>query len=77
MPGTEDRLGYAYHHRNERLDSYPTFNGLARSSDWYRCIIIRGEGWQKDTLPSPLQYTGVRTGGWRASYEDCVEGRRR
>ncbi|MCC7292850.1 MAG: prepilin-type N-terminal cleavage/methylation domain-containing protein [Phycisphaerales bacterium] len=38
-----------------------------------QCIIIRGDGWQKDTLPSPLVHTSLAappTG--RPSYEDCV-----
>ncbi len=40
----------------------------------HRCIIIRGDGWQKDTLPAPLVLTGLHyPGSGRPSYEDCVE----
>lgn len=38
----------------------------------YRCVIIRGDGWQKDTLPSPMVHTGLKCpGGGRPSYEKC------
>ena len=41
--------------------------------DQYRCIIVRGDGWQKDTLPAELIGTGVLApGGGRPSYEGCV-----
>ncbi len=38
-----------------------------------RCIMVRGVGWQKDTLPAPTVCTdlGARSDG-RASYEKCV-----
>ncbi|MCC7292698.1 MAG: prepilin-type N-terminal cleavage/methylation domain-containing protein [Phycisphaerales bacterium] len=39
----------------------------------YRCVLIRGDGWQKDTLPSPLVHTGlVAPSEGRPSYELCV-----
>jgi hypothetical protein len=40
----------------------------------YRCIIIRGEGWQKDTLPADRVPTGLFYGGsGRTSYEHGIE----
>ncbi|NOT00512.1 MAG: prepilin-type N-terminal cleavage/methylation domain-containing protein [Phycisphaerales bacterium] len=36
-------------YRAERLSHYPP----GASFDSYQCIIVRGENWQKDTLPSP------------------------
>ena len=42
----------------------------------YRCIIVRGKGWQKDTMPAPLICTGLnQTMPGRPSYEDCVESK--
>lgn len=39
----------------------------------FRCIIIRGEGWQLDVLPTPRVATGVLyNGDGRASYEGCL-----
>ncbi|MHC4695515.1 MAG: type II secretion system protein [Planctomycetota bacterium] len=40
-----------------------------------RCIIIRGDGWQKDTLPADPTPTGLSWGGGggRPSYEDGIE----
>jgi len=80
MEGTEDRDGYALHYRNEELPSYPEWpscegdRGGFGSFNSYRCIIVRGAGWQKDTLPADLICTGLRwAGGGRPSYENCVE----
>ena len=40
----------------------------------YRCIIIRGEGWQVDTLPADLVPTAVwHAGDGRPSWEDGLE----
>ena len=41
----------------------------------YRSIIIRGDGWQKDTLPAELVPTSIYPGEgvWRTSYEGGVE----
>ncbi len=62
IDGTEDEDGYAMHYVNERVGSPSNV-----------CIIIRGEGWQKDTLPSPFMRTLLRhSGSGRGSYEDCV-----
>jgi len=74
--GTEDRDGYALHYRNERLTSYPDGPGGDGSFENYRCIIVRGDGWQKDTLPADLLETGLfwsDSGGNRPSYEKCVQ----
>jgi len=68
IEGTQDQDGYAFHYRSETIyaDSQP----LQRA---HACVIIRGDGWQKDTLPSEFIKTDViHTHGGRASYEDCV-----
>jgi len=78
--GTEDSQGYAFHYRNEELQSYPRWPTCGESNsefegsfDSYRCIIVRGPGWQKDTLPAELICTGlIWEGGGRPSYESCV-----
>ena len=79
--GTEDPDGYATHYRNEELSSYPTWPGCgsgqansAGSFEQYRCIIVRGNGWAKDTMPAALVCTNILyNGDGRPSYEGCVE----
>ena len=69
IQGSEDQSGYALHYRNEVV--YPDNADL---QDAYRCIIVRGDGWQKDTLPAEDIPTGLIWGGdGRPSYEDCAE----
>lgn len=73
--GTEDGEGYATHYRNERLESYPESLGGGGQGDYmeFQCIIVRGNGWQKDTMPAPLIATGILISGTgRPSYEGCV-----
>ncbi len=67
--GTEDAQGYAEHYRVEQVHQDP---GLQSQ---HQCIIVRGNGWQKDTLPADLLETGLNHpgGGNRPSYEDCVD----
>lgn len=68
MEGTEDADGYAFHYRSET--AFSDNRGRQVSS---ACVIIRGDGWQKDTLPADYIPTGLvypRSG--RPSYEDCV-----
>jgi type II secretory pathway pseudopilin PulG len=78
IEGTEDRNGYSYHYRNEKLSSYPAMGEGPVPTDeagfeQYRCIIVRGDGWQKDTMPANLIETDLIAGGnGRPSYEDCV-----
>ena len=68
VEGTEDLNGYARHYRSEQL-----FEDPDRQQGWH-CVIVRGDGWQKDTLPAELITTGLLfPGPGRASYEDCVE----
>ncbi len=68
IEGTEDQDGYALHYRNERI--YPDGDGVRN----HGCIIVRGDGWQKDTLPADLVPTGLwHDGNGRPSYEGCVE----
>jgi prepilin-type N-terminal cleavage/methylation domain-containing protein len=67
IEGTEDSEGYAEHYRNEVVMEDPV------TQDTYRCIIVRGNGWQKDCLPAGRVPTGLlATGQGRPSYEDCV-----
>ncbi len=69
LEGTEDADGYALHYFNELV--YPDDPSL---QDRYQCIIIRGDGWQKDTLPADFVLTGLwHDGSGRPSYEGCVE----
>jgi len=74
-----DRDGYALHYRNEKLESLPrSFTDTEHYTneelnELFRCIIVRGPGWQKDTLPAELLLTGLqRRSRWRPSYENCV-----
>lgn len=68
LAGTEDEEGYSLHYRYELI--FPTD---ADKEESMRCVIIRGDGWQKDTLPSDFIRTGLlHIGSVRASYEDCV-----
>ena len=40
----------------------------------YRCVIVRGEGWQIDTLPAPDVPTRLWFAGeGRPSYEGCIQ----
>ena len=69
VEGTEDQHGYAQHYRIERV-----FQDNGQQTQM-RCIIVRGNGWQKDTLPAlPLEtyLDNPGGGGNRPSYEDCV-----
>ena len=88
IEGTEDADGFAWHYLNELLPSYPDWPecgnclpldvdcpGSEGGFEQFRCVIVRGPGWQKDTLPAPFVCTGLiwsRNG--RPAYEDCVEG---
>ncbi len=69
IEGTEDQEGYSRHYRNEAVfPENPDFN------QGFRCVIVRGDGWQKDTLPAEDIPTGlVHDGNGRPSYENCVE----
>ena len=68
VEGTEDEEGFAIHYFNELV--YPDD---PNRQEQFRCIIIRGQGWQKDTLPADLIPTGlIHDGSGRPSYENCV-----
>lgn len=60
---------YMRGYKNPDLGRYPdgwSFQGLA-------CAIIRGDGWQIDTLPLPLAETGLSApSNGRTSFEDCL-----
>ncbi len=78
--GTQDKDGYARHYVVEQLANYPSYDTDDDGSDdspgtyeFFRCVIVRGKGWSKDTLPAPMITTHlVHPGGGRPSYEDCV-----
>lgn len=78
IEGTEDNRGFAQHYRNEYINGLPQFPGNDGYSnevlnETYRCIIVRGNGWQKDTFPAELIVTGLKyIGRGRPSYEMCV-----
>ncbi len=70
IEGSENADGYALHYRCEN-----TRPGDDCATGFSRCIAVRGDGWQKDTLPADLIPTGLWwSGEWgRPSYEACVE----
>ncbi len=68
IPGTQDANGYYLHYLGEQV-----FEDEAEQL-YYQCGIIRGDGWQKDTLPDlPIDTGLLWTGAGRPSYEDCVQ----
>ncbi|KAA0219742.1 MAG: prepilin-type N-terminal cleavage/methylation domain-containing protein [Phycisphaerae bacterium] len=76
VEGTKDAQGYYQHYIQHRLlEDCPRPNFFRWSNDCSTdntCIIIRGPGWQKDTLPSPTVPTGLLSPGTgRPSYEGC------
>lgn len=72
IEGTEDSDGYAQHYRVEKIDDLPGFSincdgkdsisdrDWAGRQDFFHCVIIRGPGWQFDTLPAPTIPTGLQ-----------------
>ena len=82
MRDTMDDLGYALHYKPEELSSYPPFGDCLPGTDvgdfeQYQCIIVRGPGWQKDTMPATPLCTGlVASGDGRPSDEGCVNDQR-
>ncbi len=65
--GTEDVDGYYHHYRNEILYSDE------EEQEQRRCVIIRGQGWQKDTYPAEPIETGLRApGSGRPSLDGCA-----
>ncbi|MFQ5413809.1 MAG: prepilin-type N-terminal cleavage/methylation domain-containing protein [Phycisphaerae bacterium] len=66
---TENDRGYAHHYRIEEVFQDQTQQQINA------CIIVRGPGWTKDTLPNAVIDTGLGNpggGGERPSYEGCV-----
>ena len=71
VEGTEDSDGFFEHYRIETI-----FQDQDKQTSM-RCIIVRGPGWAKDTLPQEYLDTGLANPGGgndRPSYEDCVHG---
>lgn len=79
IEGTEDADGYARHYRTERMESYPGFRPncdgeiVDANFEIYECVIIRGPGWQKDTLPAPLIETELQYFQTGRNLEGCLE----
>ena len=68
IEGTEDAQGYFEHYRTEIV--FPDDEDKQRR---YTCIIVRGPGWQKDTLPAEEIPTGLMwDGSDRYSFDNCV-----
>ncbi len=78
IEGTEDSDGYAAHYRVEHLSAYPVWRpacggGYSEGEHYtYHCVIIRGPGWQKDTLPAPLVETELLAHEGVTSYDGCI-----
>lgn len=66
--GTEDVDGYYHHYRNEIVFEDE------EAQEQHRCVLIRGQGWQKDTYPAEPIETGLRSpGGGRPSLDGCAQ----
>ncbi|RJP31461.1 MAG: prepilin-type N-terminal cleavage/methylation domain-containing protein [Phycisphaerales bacterium] len=85
LEGTRDAEGYYFHYFQPHLDIYPVANytctkgstespyGYHAGWSFWRCLIVRGQDWQKDTLPAPTICTDlINPGRGRPSYEACV-----
>jgi len=48
---------------NPRIGHYPGFQHERAGYQYWHCVIIRGDGWQLDTLPSPPVATMVKSPG--------------
>jgi prepilin-type processing-associated H-X9-DG protein len=46
-------------YQSPALGHYPGFEDPAEGYEMYRCVIIRGPGWQLDTLPAPIIWPGI------------------
>ncbi len=67
IPGTKNKDGFSEHYKIEQV-----FED-ADEQDSKKCIIIRGPGWQKDTLPAPGVETGLTWGGQGRISSICVD----
>ncbi|MCH8148125.1 MAG: hypothetical protein IH987_09065, partial [Planctomycetes bacterium] len=69
IEGSEDSNGFFTHYRTEVV-----FPDNEERQIQVTCIIVRGSGWQKDTLPAPSIRTGLNwDGNGRVSNGDCVD----
>ena len=69
LEGTEDSNGFFTHYRTEVV-----FPDNEERQIQVTCIIVRGSGWQKDTLPAPSIRTGLNwDGNGRVSNGGCVD----
>ncbi|MBI1827096.1 MAG: hypothetical protein HY287_14460 [Planctomycetes bacterium] len=81
VDGSEDAGGYGYHFVGEILNESPASNccqpgtQCAPTAGNFNsvCYTVRGDGWQKDTLPATPVCTGYfSASGNRANNEGCV-----
>lgn len=73
LDGHTDAI-YMRGYSNPRLGRYPDLGSEEGSYQQYQCIIVRGMGWQKDTMPADFVLTNlIAVGGGRPSYEDGIE----
>ena len=90
IEGSRDSQGYYRHYVAAQLGDYPigNYDCIKTPPDappgqdayfFWRCLIVRGVGWQKDTLPSEPVDTNLDhpNDGGRPSYEGCVASNRR
>ena len=52
------------------LGRYPMWNGQSTDHDFWRCVIIRGPGWQLDALPAPPVRTNISCGQFGAVVQE-------
>ena len=67
--------GYFHHYRVEILWTPEAGETIHPDQEAQQCIIVRGNGWAKDTLPNPTIDTGLSNPAGdmaRPSYENCV-----
>ncbi len=74
VEGTENAEGFSFHYTPERLSGYGLCDLVGDSFNCAYAIIVRGKGWQKDTLPSPTIATPLLPPGLpnRPSDEGCI-----
>ncbi len=70
IEGTEDEEGYSFHYRHEALNGSARWESMS-NIDW---ITVRGNGWQKDVLPSRADVTIPGFNGIADNLPVVVEG---
>ncbi len=64
-----------HNHPQPHLRSYPNCSGNEddRCHRFWHCVIIRGEGWQLDTLPAPAVATRIKCNNSGATFNPIEE----